>query len=75
MVLEGEDPTALGFHWHAILKDGLQVGSLTNCVWSYRLKKNIGFALISSRCRAGEQIEIHKESRTLRGMLTELPFL
>lgn len=75
VVLEGEDPTALGFHWHAILKDGLQVGSLTNCVWSYRLKKNIGFALISARCRAGEQIEILKENRTLRGMLTELPFL
>ena len=75
VVLEGEDPTALGFRWHAILKDGLQVGSLTNCVWSYRLKKNIGFALISTRCRAGEQIEILKENRTLRGMLTELPFL
>jgi glycine cleavage system aminomethyltransferase T len=75
VVLEGDQPTALGFHWHAILQDGLRVGSLTNCVWSYRLKKNIGFALISSRCRAGAQIDILKEGRTLRGMLTELPFL
>jgi glycine cleavage system aminomethyltransferase T len=75
VVLEGDEPTTPGFHRHSILKDGLQVGSLTNCVWSYRLKKNIGFALISSRCRAGEQIDILKEGRTLRGMLTELPFL
>lgn len=75
LVLEGTEPTTLGFHWHAILRDGRKVGDLTNCVWSYRLKKNIGFALISRVCKPGEPVEVVKEGRTLAGTLTELPFL
>jgi aminomethyltransferase len=75
VVLEGDAPTALGFHWHPILKSGRKVGDLTNCVWSYRLQKNIGFALISTDCGAGDRVEVVKEGRTLAGTLQELPFL
>jgi aminomethyltransferase len=75
LVLEGDEPTALGFHWHAIRKNGKQVGNLTNCVWSYRLKKNIGFALLSTECSAGDTVEVVKEGRALAGKLTQLPFL
>ena len=58
-----------------ILQGGRKVGDLTNCVWSYRLKKNIGFALISSNCRPGEAVQVIKEGRTLTGALTPLPFV
>ncbi len=75
VVIEGEEPTSLGFSWHSILKNGQQVGHLTNCVWSYRLKKNIGFALISTTCVAGDQVKVVKEGHTLPGTLQELPFL
>ena len=75
LVLEGDEPTSLGFRWHDIVMDGAKVGDLTNCVWSYRLKKNIGFALISSRCAAGMRVDVMKEGRRLSGMLTQLPFL
>ena len=75
VVLEGDEPTVLGFRWHAIMQGGRKVGDLTNCVWSYRLKKNIGFALISSKCRPGEAVEVIKEGRTLTGALTPLPFV
>ncbi len=75
VILEGAEPTALGFRWHAILKGGRKVGDLTNCVWSYRLKKNIGFALISSSCKPGDAVEVIKEGRTLTGALTPLPFM
>jgi aminomethyltransferase len=75
VVLEGDEPTALGFHWHAIEMNGRKVGDLTNCVWSHRLRKNIGFALISRDCVAGERVEVHKEGRVLAGTLQELPFL
>jgi aminomethyltransferase len=75
LVLEGEEPTALGFHWHPILKNGQNVGQLTNCVWSYRLQKNIGFALIARSCVAGDRVEVVKEGRALSGMLTTLPFV
>ncbi len=75
VVLEGAEPTALGFHWHAILKNGRRVGDLTNCVWSYRLRRNIGFALISRDCAAGDRVEVQKEGRLLAGTLQALPFL
>jgi aminomethyltransferase len=75
VVLAGEEPTTLGFLWHPIQKNGRKVGDLTNCTWSYRLKKNIGFALISTDCVAGDQVEVMKEGHILVGTLQELPFL
>ncbi len=75
VLLEGAEPTTLGFLWHPILHDGRKVGDLTNCVWSYRLKKNIGFALISTDCAPGDVVEVFKEGRPLAGTLTSLPFI
>lgn len=75
VMLEGDEPTALGFLWHPIRHNGRKVGDLTNCVWSYRLKKNIGFALISKDCVAGDTIEVVKDGRPISGKLQELPFL
>ena len=75
VVLEGTEPSAFGFHWHPILRDGHKVGDLTNCAWSYRLGKNIGFALISTRCAVGDAVEVHKDGRTLAGKLVALPFI
>ena len=74
-VLEREEPTALGFRWHPIVRGGKKVGDLTNCVWSYRLKKNIGFALISTTCAAGDAVEVIKDGRTVAATLTTLPFI
>ncbi len=75
LVLEGTEPAELGFHWHEIRMDGRKVGDMTNCVWSWRLEKNIGFALIARDCRAGETVEVIKQGRSLAGTLTDLPFL
>jgi aminomethyltransferase len=75
VVLDGEEPTRLGFNWHPIASNGQRVGALTNCVWSYRLKKNIGFALISTSCVAGERVEVLKDGDATGGTLQELPFL
>lgn len=74
VVLDGEEPTQLGFLWHPIRRNGEAVGVLTNCVWSYRLRRNIGFALISTSCRAGERVEVVKEGCS-GGVLRELPFI
>jgi aminomethyltransferase len=75
VVLEGAEPTQLGFHWHDIESGGHTVGHLTNCAWSYRLRKNIGFALISTRCVPGEGVMVRKEGRLLEGKLVPLPFI
>ncbi len=75
VVLDGDTPTALGFRWHPILKDGVRVGDLTNCVWSYRLKRNIGFALLATRAKAGDTVQVHKDGSLIPGTLQELPFI
>lgn len=74
-VLEGEEPTALGFLWHPILKNDQPVGQLTNCAWSYRLRKNIGFALVDRECAAGDRVEVLKDGQALGATLQALPFL
>ena len=75
VMLEGDQPTQLGFHWHGIYQHGQKVGNLTNCVWSYRLQKNIGFGLVAASCAAGDEVTVHKEGQTLKARLTTLPFI
>ena len=73
--LDGEQPTPLGFHWHAIHKDGQRVGDLTNCVWSWRLKCNIGFGLVASSCAIGDKVQVHKEGQNISATLVDMPFI
>lgn len=48
---------------------------MTNCVWSPRMKANIGYALISSSVTAGDTVTIHRASGPVSARLVELPFL
>lgn len=75
VMLEGDQPTELGFHWHDIFKGGQRVGDMTNCVWSYRLKCNIGFGLVSTQCAAGDDVQVHKEGQIFNAKLKQLPFI
>ena len=75
VALDGDNRTELGFHWHAIEVDGRRVGDMTNCAWSYRLKKNLGFALISIECVAGTRVIVRKDGNPIAGTLQELPFI
>ncbi len=75
VTLDGGEPAELGFHWHAIEVDGRKVGDLTNCAWSYRLKNNIGFALISTEFRAGSRVTVRKDGKPIYGTLQNLPFI
>lgn len=75
VVLDGDEPTPFGFHWHAIEVDGRKVGDLTNCAWSYRLRRNIGFALIAAHCRAGSRVTVRKDGKPIAGTLQALPFI
>ena len=75
MILESKDPIAFGFKWNAIHQDGARVGDLTTATWSYRLKKNIGFALIARSCKIGDRVEIQRDGGVIAGTLTDLPFI
>ncbi len=73
--LEGNEPTLAPFIWFDIVKDSTKVGSMTNCIWSYRLKQNIGFALVEAVCQPGDRVEVLKDGKAVAGTLTGLPFL
>lgn len=76
LILEGESPDPLAFHWEDILVDGQKVGDMTNCVWSPRLQKNIGYALISRSCHVGEAVTLRRSAgREVQASLVDIPFL
>ena len=76
LILEGESPDPLAFHWEDILVDGQKVGDMTNCVWSPRLHKNIGYALISRSCHVGEAVTLRRSAgREVQASLVDIPFL
>jgi aminomethyltransferase len=75
VVLEGSSPSPLGFNWEEIEKDGSPIGSMTNCVWSWRMEANIGYALVDADNQAGDEVTINRGGVAVPGVLTELPFL
>lgn len=75
LVMDAEEPIKPGFTWLPMFRDGQRVGDLTNCVFSYRMQKNIGFALISTGCNIGDRVEVQVDGVMQPGVLTDLPFL
>ena len=76
LVLEGETPDPLGFSWEDITVDGQKVGDMTNCVWSPRMEKNIGYALISRSRMVGDKVTLSRSGgRMVAARLVEMPFL
>ena len=75
LIMEGEEPMRPGFVWNDIMFDGNKIGDLTNHVWSRRMEKNIGFALVSIKSQPGDEVKVNREGKSIKGKLVELPFL
>lgn len=75
LILESGSPAPLGFRLEQISWNGTVVGKMTNCVWSPRMKANIGYALVSVNAKAGETVTVHRASGDVAAQLVELPFL
>ena len=75
LIMEGEEPMLPGFVWNDIMFKGNKIGDLTNNVWSRRLEKNIGFALVSTKTQPGDEVKVNHDGKSIRGKLVELPFL
>jgi glycine cleavage system aminomethyltransferase T len=75
LILEGSAPAPLGFKREDILQNGKHMGMMTNCVWSPRMKANIGYALVSVEAKIGTTVEIKRPSGLVAAQLVELPFL
>jgi glycine cleavage system aminomethyltransferase T len=74
-ILAGDRPAPMGFRLEDVSHEGVTIGKMTNCVWSPRMKANIGFALISSSVVAGQSVNIHRANGPVSAKLVELPFL
>jgi glycine cleavage system aminomethyltransferase T len=75
VVLDAETAAGPSFVWFDILADGAKIGSMTNIIWSYRMKKNIGFALVSASAKSGDRVTIMRGGKAEPATLAELPFL
>jgi glycine cleavage system aminomethyltransferase T len=75
VVLEGDKPAPMGFRLEEISHHGKVVGKMTNCVWSPRMKANIGFGLLSAAVLAGETVMVKRANGEVAARLVELPFL
>ena len=75
LILDGDTAAPLGFTPEAIFQGGDQVGKMTNCVWSPRMKANIGYALIAATVQPGETVSVQRASGPVTARLVDLPFL
>jgi glycine cleavage system aminomethyltransferase T len=75
LVLEGETRAPLGFRREDINRRGQRIGMMTNCVWSPRMKANIGYALIDANVPVGETVQVLRDQGPVDAKLVELPFL
>ena len=75
VILDGDTPTELGFFRHGVYRGEQRVGHLTNCIWSWRLKRNIGFGLVASDCATGDRVVVHKDGQRIEASLVTLPFI
>jgi glycine cleavage system aminomethyltransferase T len=75
LLLDGKTPAPMGYRLEDIASGGKVVGKMTNCVWSPRLKANIGFALVGIRVGVGDTVLVQREGGPVSAKLVELPFL
>ena len=75
IVLEEDEPNQVAFHWFDIMSGNSKVGDMTNIAWSYRMEKNIGFALVSVEAKPGDQVTVVKDGKQVAAQLCELPFI
>ena len=73
--LGGTEPQPLKYSWEKIHHNGQIVGDMTCCVWSYRLKQNIGYALISIEVGVGDIVQVQRVNGLVDAELVELPFI
>ncbi|RME17083.1 MAG: glycine cleavage system protein T, partial [Alphaproteobacteria bacterium] len=75
VILDESAPAGPEYIWNDILRDGEKIGSLTNCTWSRRLERNIGFGLVASDTAPGDRVVVQRPEGAVGASLCALPFL
>jgi glycine cleavage system aminomethyltransferase T len=75
LILDNLKPSGPSFVWFDIQNGTRKIGAMTNIIWSYRLKKNIGFALVDVSTKPGDKVMVIGDAGPEPATLVELPFL
>jgi len=75
IVLDLQAPVGPAFRWSEIRVEDRRIGDLTTCAWSWRMRRNIGFALVSTAARPGARVTAMLAEGPATGTLVPLPFL
>ena len=75
VILDGDTSAPRGMHSEIVMVNGAEVGLMTHAVWSYRMKANIGYALVAATVPAGSAVQVLRTGGPVGGRLVELPFL
>ncbi|MEM7361027.1 MAG: glycine cleavage T C-terminal barrel domain-containing protein [Pseudomonadota bacterium] len=60
--------------WLDIEKKGEFVGKMTHKAWSYKLERMIGYALVTTETKPGDEVEVLRGLVRIKGKLVDLPF-
>ena len=74
IILDGAEENEDQSIWLDILKDGAVIGHMTHKAWSYRLKRMIGYALVSVEAQPGDAVEVSTDRGSVTGYLAHVPF-
>ncbi|WP_422021851.1 glycine cleavage T C-terminal barrel domain-containing protein [Roseibium sp.] len=74
IVLDGPEEHENQGIWLPIEKNGVAIGHLTHKSWSYRLKKMIGYALVTVDAKVGDVVQVLDHDCSVKGKLSTLPF-
>ena len=75
VVLDDDTPMQTHAVWYSIEAGGQKVGDMTCGIHSPRMKKNIGFGLVSRKVSSGDTVEVVKAGKKIGARLVELPFV
>lgn len=75
VVLDHDEPLEPATRWHDIFHQGKAIGHMTNSTWSYRMKKNIGYALVARTYEPGIKVNLSRDGNNYTGALSKVPFL
>jgi glycine cleavage system aminomethyltransferase T len=74
VVLDNEVAATAEFGWTEIRLDDSWIGDMTNCAWSYRMQRNIGFALVLRRAVPGDRVTVLRKMGPVQGCRVSCPF-
>jgi len=75
IVLEGSEEKENQGIWLPLEHNGAMIGHMTHKAWSYRLKRMIGYALVTIEAQPGDNVQVLGDGTRFTGQLVSLPFL